>query len=419
MKRESYEKEFNTFQQNNIEAIDKYESTNICLDNSFDAIYKIINKSNILNVQQFLCDALVYANENMVDIVDACKSINETTSSISNTTTFYFNQVQNVYKKNGNIDISNVNHSETDPVKMVENNLKTVISIAKRYLNRGLSLDDLISAGNLGLCEAVNKYKDSKWKLRNAILMDMAGLNYVKPKKSKGDSFKDWDLFNQANMQPNGEYDHKLLKFRDFSLKELKALVFKHVSYGTLKDEIQEKLNNCFNGDDNIISGVDAVKFICANIPPAKFNSVACMWIKAYILQEINKTPNVLGVSPAMTGTVTRLDAPIKDNTNNSFETIVITETDDSPTFESAEDKKEFNMLFDKLCYGIPSRHVSIIKKYFGIDMPAPMLPKDIATHECISTARVSQMYKSAIDTMKDNAKRFGLETAFLSLFNK
>ena len=41
MKRESYEKEFNTFQQNNIEAIDKYESTNICLDNSFDAIYKI------------------------------------------------------------------------------------------------------------------------------------------------------------------------------------------------------------------------------------------------------------------------------------------------------------------------------------------------------------------------------------------
>ena len=221
MKRESYEKEFNTFQQNNIEAIDKYESTNICLDNSFDAIYKIINKSNILNVQQFLYDALVYANENMVDIVDACKSINETTSSISNTTTFYFNQVQNVYKKNGNIDISNVNHSETDPVKMVENNLKTVISIAKRYLNRGLSLDDLISAGNLGLCEAVNKYKDSKWKLRNAILMDMAGLNYVKPKKSKGDSFKDWDLFNQANMQPNGEYDHKLLKFRDFSLKEL------------------------------------------------------------------------------------------------------------------------------------------------------------------------------------------------------
>ena len=78
MKRESYEKEFNTFQQNNIEAIDKYESTNICLDNSFDAIYKIINKSNIFNVQQFLYDALVYANENMVDIVDACKSINET-----------------------------------------------------------------------------------------------------------------------------------------------------------------------------------------------------------------------------------------------------------------------------------------------------------------------------------------------------
>jgi RNA polymerase primary sigma factor len=46
--------------------------------------------------------------------------------------------------------------------KMIVSNLRLVVKIAKRYLNRGLPFLDLIEEGNLGLIKAVTKFKLSK-----------------------------------------------------------------------------------------------------------------------------------------------------------------------------------------------------------------------------------------------------------------
>lgn len=46
--------------------------------------------------------------------------------------------------------------------RIVEANLRLVVSIAKEFMHRGLSLQDLIQEGNLGLIKAVGKFKVAK-----------------------------------------------------------------------------------------------------------------------------------------------------------------------------------------------------------------------------------------------------------------
>lgn len=42
--------------------------------------------------------------------------------------------------------------------RMIESNLRLVVKISRRYVNRGLALLDLIEEGNLGLIRAVEKF---------------------------------------------------------------------------------------------------------------------------------------------------------------------------------------------------------------------------------------------------------------------
>ncbi|MGB9822089.1 sigma-70 family RNA polymerase sigma factor [Thermodesulfovibrio sp.] len=46
--------------------------------------------------------------------------------------------------------------------KMIESNLKLVVSVAKKYTGRGLSFEDLIQEGNIGLIKAIDKFEYKK-----------------------------------------------------------------------------------------------------------------------------------------------------------------------------------------------------------------------------------------------------------------
>ncbi len=59
------------------------------------------------------------------------------------------------------VNLSNRIRFDKDPVarqEMINSNLRLVVSIAKRYINRGFAVSDLIEEGNLGLIKAAETY---------------------------------------------------------------------------------------------------------------------------------------------------------------------------------------------------------------------------------------------------------------------
>lgn len=386
----SLESKFQNIIDSNYELVSAYNEieTNTPLEYTFDDVldvynvYKNVNKGAdfAYTIQNALINSVKYEQSIVDSIASMISELSDDKDKPSNSIQQYFKEVGDIYSKHNND--YNIEFCDKNRDKLIEMNLKSVISIAKKYQGLGLSLQELISAGNYGLVVAYDKFDPNRSKLKDNVL---------------------------ACIEPLPE---------EFTFDELNNAIKEYFTYGDVKKKFMDK----FSPNKNYLKS-DVIKWINKNILNAKFNSIATMWIRAYILIEINNYSRIVKKPKSdiykdkeETGTFKKevtldIDAPSSSESSQSNADLLFIEDDTASDLEIAEAYMIFKSGLNKLLDGVKPRDRSIFLKKFGIGLPRPMLPKEIADQEGLSKARVSQIFQSVIEQIQVNSVKHNIDS--------
>ena len=225
--------------------------------------------------------------------------------------------------------------------KLVNANLRFVVSVAKQYQNQGLTLPDLINEGNVGLIKAAEKFDETRgfkfisyavWWIRQSILQALAEQSRIVrlPLNQVGSLNK----INKA-----------LAKFEQENERRPSA------------EELSE------------ITGIDADK--------------------------ISETLK-------MQGRHVSVDAPFVEGEDNTLMDVMVNE--DAPNADRGLINESLSREIDQALSALTEREADIVKKFFGIGMPEKTL-EEIGTEFGLTRERVRQIKEKAIRRLRNHQR--------------
>lgn len=288
--------------------------------------------------------------------------------TFDNNVDIYFNEVKAEYIRHPMGECNDLEFIPENYDIFIKNNLKTVIECAKRYQNLGLTFEDLIQAGNVGLLTALEKYDKNKANLRIKILKLL-----------------------------------QLSELETFTYDEAVELISNGFTYSKNLEQTLSKLPK-----QGFISKQQFEDWINKHIKVASFASVAFMWIRAQIIIELNQVGNIIHVpQSAQKQGVSMANIIYLDSVNphtedcyhdNQISSVVNDEfIIEDEYLETSERNNIFKDLVQDLLYKLTDIERRVVKKRFGIDFPYQLSINEIAENEYLSTNKVKYILTNAL----------------------
>lgn len=231
--------------------------------------------------------------------------------------------------------------------RLTKANLRFVVSVAKQYQNKGLSLPDLINEGNLGLIKAAERYDETR------------GFKFI--------SYAVWWI-RQSILQ---------------AIAEQSRIVRLPLNQVGSVNRIARELNKFEQENERKPS----VEEMADRIDPPEEKIAEAMKI------------NTNHVS---------MDAPFADGEDNSL--LDVLPNTDSPSTDNVLDQESLRTEIGRVLDVLNDREQKVIKAFFGIGMQEMTL-EEIGDKYNLTRERVRQIKEKAIRRLRYNTKSKTLKT--------